>query len=195
MRDPYLFIAVVVFAVYLVWQLVMGASRRHRRRTSGPITLPDYADDELRSIIEQIQKKTLRPQEGMNKILARARTLDSPQDRAAHYLGTAEIADHLLDRPHAAARFYLRALDEDPANAEALEELRKIMATSPLVAGRLEQACWKALARLPESEIGGKAWKRLLSSLAALYASSPNKVFRADAIERILKSTESDSGK
>jgi len=192
-KDPALFIAVVVFAVFLVWQLVRSGVRKRRiGKDSVSPPLPDHADRELVRILEDARSGSLKPRDGLHMVQSRLGRVDDARARAAHHLTSASIIYDIMHRPRAAARFYLKTLDEDPASSEALDGLRNLLSAGFMPPRRVEQAIWKALGRLDESETGSDQWQRLWAALASIYSDNARTTSRSDAIRSMLHSLAGD---
>lgn len=190
MREPFLFVVIVVFAIFLVWQLVVtSVSRRRRRKERKMPLLPEGADPSVQRVWYDLEQRVIGPRDAIRRIRQQVPTLDDPRARAAGHLAWAFILRDMMLRDSAAARHFLKALDEDPSNVHALSGLRELLSHAPAAAKRVERACWKALSRIPESEIGGPVWVRLWASLASLYAASSATVPRSDAIQRMLRTS------
>jgi hypothetical protein len=183
MKEPIVAIAVGLFILALIVRLVQGFRLGKRFSDRAP-KMPDCADSELTSIVEEA-KRTGKIKEAIRNLGNRASSLDSAELRAAYRCAAGHLALSELKRPALSIGMYLRALREDPTCIAALDKLQEILAAQKRIR-RLEWTYWDVLGRLDDSEIGGEMWIKCWSGLASLYSASPKNVRRADAIRKAL---------
>ena len=183
MREPLLLATVVLFILALIFRFIRGV-RLGRRFLIRETSLPEFADRELKMLIDEARKPG-KLRETLRDISGRAPFADSGRVRAAYYCAAGHLALTDLKRPGSSVGFYLRALREDPLCVDALQKLREILVAQKRPK-RLEWTYWDILGRMDDSEVGGEMWIMCWSGLASLYSASPRTVRRADAMRKAL---------
>jgi hypothetical protein len=189
--KTWLLIALGLFVLMLVVQLIRGILRGRRISVGRTCSTDITSDPELVGLVEQASGRG-KAREVLRKIEDRATTADAAETRASYHCAAGDVSLIQMKRPKLAVGFYLRALREDPTCVPALDKLQEILLAQKRNR-RFERTCWEVLGRLDDDEVGSEMWVKCWSGLAAIYSASSKHVGRADAIRAMVASV-TDAG-
>jgi hypothetical protein len=184
--KTWLLIALGLFVLMLVVQLIRGIIRGRRISAGRTCSTDGTGDPELAALVEEAQRRG-RAREVLRKIEDRATNADTSETRASYHCAAGDVSLIQMKRPKLAVGFYLRALREDPSCVPAMDKLQEILLAQKRNR-RFERTCWEVLGRLDDDEVGSEMWVKCWSGLAAIYSSSSKHVGRADAIRAMVAS-------
>lgn len=187
--EPWLVAAVIVlFVGFLLWNGLMRVPLRRSARET--LSTPGGADDELRSLLDQLRQGA-QTRSILERIKKRVADQPSPRSQATYLCAVGDVLKGTLSRKATAVRYYLKALEADPTCPEARHGLREILLAQRRGV-RLEQVYWKILSRLDfeadDPALVLEIWKELTELLERRRSGR----IRAQALRHLMEHWEID---
>jgi hypothetical protein len=182
--EPALLIgAVVLFLAFLLWNGLVRAPLRKKVR-DGLGSAPGAADAELAGLFEELRRGA-NTGPILQKIKRRVAHERNPKLKAAYLCVVGDVLRRTLSRRGTALRYFVKALDTDPACVEARQGMRELLLAQRR-GFRLEQLYWRVLSRLDPTEHGCDAVVATWVELATLLERRRSGRDRARAIRRLV---------
>ena len=173
---------IVLFLAFILWNGLLRAPLRRAAREG--LCTPDAADAELQSLLTELRGGA-KTGPILQQIKRRVASTTDSRLQAAYLCAAGEVLRSTVSRRATALRYYVKALQADPACVEARHGMRDLLLAQRR-GFKLEQIYWQILARLDFETHGREEVIDVWRELADLLERRRSGRFRATAIRRVI---------